>query len=306
MIDYIASKEAREDLIEILKGHVEQKQLDKLKYENLEKINKLYKYSSISCYTYDNIENNHLVANRPENFNDLFDSTIHKNTYSSRMKKLEEQKKYGKMLGYDNLLENVDYSYIKKNSEKIDRYGMTYLRQDLFISCLSETNNNNLMWSHYANENKGICIEYDFSDFKKNIIMFTYPVIYVDSPIDVIELLENEKNVELAILVSSICKHRDWMYENEWRVIFYIPFSNKNKKSKDILKFNVPDVKKIYLGKKFENSLNSETKQKDSQTENYKLLLEVIKKKNIELKVAKRQTRSYNIDFEEFDVDSLK
>ena len=64
-------------------------------------------------------------------------------------------------------------------------------RQDLFtrsrnivdtiwrVGCLTESPCNRLMWSHYANNHRGLCIEYDFSAFNSFSAGVTFaPVIY--------------------------------------------------------------------------------------------------------------------------------
>lgn len=49
------------------------------------------------------------------------------------------------------------------------------------MTCMTETYDNILMWSHYANSHKGICIEYDVKKLltQKNAFnYYIYPVIY--------------------------------------------------------------------------------------------------------------------------------
>ena len=37
------------------------------------------------------------------------------------------------------------------------------LRKKLLVACFTEENNSPLMWAHYSNSHKGLCIEYDLS-----------------------------------------------------------------------------------------------------------------------------------------------
>ena len=48
------------------------------------------------------------------------------------------------------------------------------------ICCFSSRYDSILMWSHYADENKGICVEYDLGllDHSNPILRHIYPVIY--------------------------------------------------------------------------------------------------------------------------------
>lgn len=77
-----------------------------------------------------------------------------------------------------------------------------------------------LMWSHYANSHKGMCVKYRFKkDFFKEYmvgskeLLFICPVIYEEN----IQQTGNQKRLmgnELLI------KSKDWEYENEKRMIF--------------------------------------------------------------------------------------
>jgi hypothetical protein len=305
MIDYIKSQKARQDLKKFLKGKVDKEQLEKLQYHNLESVNKLYKYSSINEYTGSNISNNYLIAKRPESFNDIFDSTMHSNTYIKNKQELEKSINLSKQFGYEKAYEGFDDDYIRKFSTDQDRHRMTYFRRDLYINCLTDTNSNILMWSHYADNNSGICIEYDFSNADNDISAFTYPVIYIDEPIDVTELIKGTKDIPLAILISAICKYKDWKYENEWRIIFYFPFSGSNDRTKGIAELIAPNISTIYLGNSFVDHYNRISKRDSSQLSHYRSFFDIVKRNSIIIKVAKLQVKSYKLEFEQFDIGGL-
>lgn len=116
-----------------------------------------------------------------------------------------------------------------------------------FISCFSTSNDNLLLWAHYANKHTGYCVEYDLEN-TDNI----FPVIYS---------LNKKKNSEiLNKYFSNISKYSGdlyinfllrksyhWMYENEWRLIL-----NETKGEKCgngiLVKFN--PIKALYFGTK--------------------------------------------------------
>ena len=68
---------------------------------------------------------------------------------------------------------------------------------DNYCLCLSENNSSVLMWSHYADNHKGICIEYDFESIKNNKLIYysLFPVNYTAKPIDIYDLVNSEKNI---------------------------------------------------------------------------------------------------------------
>ncbi|EJR0962114.1 TPA: DUF2971 domain-containing protein [Vibrio parahaemolyticus] len=109
------------------------------------------------------------------------------------------------------------------------------------IVSLSETNNNLLMWSHYANQHKGIVIEFD-----TNYLLFEnhkpYPITTYDSDLETEVLDEVEINKRLSInsgeiqrvrynskrpsykdfeniLEHFLVKSDEWIYEKEHRII---------------------------------------------------------------------------------------
>ena len=93
----------------------------------------------------------------------------------------------------------------------------------LGILSLSELGDNILMWSHYAQQHKGICVE--FERVASNILgssSSTLPVRYsIKAPIiDAwhyrIANKEEQNEMELSL---ALAKANDWAYEREWRVI---------------------------------------------------------------------------------------
>lgn len=91
------------------------------------------------------------------------------------------------------------------------------------ILSLSELEDNILMWSHYAQQHQGICVE--FRRTSSNILGapdYTLPVRYsIKAPtIDAISYRtaepEERNEIELSLVLT---KAADWTYEREWRII---------------------------------------------------------------------------------------
>lgn len=118
--------------------------------------------------------------------------------------------------------------------------------RNLRICSFSLTNNSLLLWSHYSDEHKGICIEYDFRDHDK-IRPFIQPVIY-SHKIHKIGLFEEYTTMNM--IASSLIKSKDWEYEQEWRLTIF------KQKEKFPQKMKTPKPKAIYLGTRF--SVNNE------------------------------------------------
>lgn len=98
-----------------------------------------------------------------------------------------------------------------------------------------------LLWSHYSDEHKGICLEYDFREVDI-VSTFIQPVIYRDK---VFKIGLFEEYSTMRMIGSSLIKSKDWSYEHEWRVTIF--------RQKDYFpqKIAVPFPKAIYLGTRF-------------------------------------------------------
>jgi hypothetical protein len=118
------------------------------------------------------------------------------------------------------------------------------------LQSFSEINNSTIMWSHYADVHRGICIEYDPID-----IDFKYPLLPVEYSNKLFCMPDFEeldvKQRDLAIYKSFLIKAYDWNYEHEWRLLYpeidTVDMSNK-------IYIKAPKPKAIYLGKRFEEN----------------------------------------------------
>lgn len=109
-------------------------------------------------------------------------------------------------------------------------------------------------WAHYADNHRGICIEYVVENGYS-----IYPVLYESSRIDATSIIVNYLNQQdsprditendgfLLLMFQGVVKHKSWSYENEFRILF----PNLLKKEKG---FSVPlvdiglKINAIYLG----------------------------------------------------------
>jgi len=83
------------------------------------------------------------------------------------------------------------------------------------LYCLSENNDSILMWSHYAEEHQGYCLEFEatahtafFGAAQKVKYNTDFPVVdFFNTP--------NEEQAELIFLTKFV----GWSYEKEWRIV---------------------------------------------------------------------------------------
>ena len=94
------------------------------------------------------------------------------------------------------------------------------------VGCLCTDNKNRLMWSHYADNHKGFCVEYDYSSYGcKDDETLPYPVIYSGKRVKVPwkpaldNTSENLDDATGKLVLALLTKDSVWQYENEWRVL---------------------------------------------------------------------------------------
>lgn len=94
------------------------------------------------------------------------------------------------------------------------------------VLCVSEKNDNVVMWSHYADSHSGVCIRLQCIEEIDNTLLMAKPVNYTGSfPVfpllqEHVKHLTGECPIDFAELLNKIpyVKHKHWGYENEWRV----------------------------------------------------------------------------------------
>ncbi|MFG6372856.1 MAG: DUF2971 domain-containing protein [Oscillospiraceae bacterium] len=113
------------------------------------------------------------------------------------------------------------------------------------VCCLCTSNKNKLMWSHYADSHRGICIEYDFSDISADAVQ-PMPVFYTNKRpklpwrAAIAPTPENQSEAIIHFMKALLTKDELWSYENEWRLIV--------QSSIEVSDLNAPPIKCIYIG----------------------------------------------------------
>ena len=143
------------------------------------------------------------------------------------------------------------------------------------VGCLTEHFDNRLMWSHYADSHRGICIEYDFSSFSPSLERVVFaPVVYSSKRPKFTGELQNHLNhnqlnlQDRQYLTSALfTKDTIWKYESEWRILKGVHICKKYgtdlrclmchalpqmpscyQESDPYLEFTMPSISAIYFG----------------------------------------------------------
>jgi hypothetical protein len=260
-----------------------------LKYEHFP--NSFFRYRKLCQKTIDSISENYIWLAEIASLNDPFECSLQfdsdKSTrlfFASKEFHLSFKKKFGKELTkseIENIVTNKEpfrkYAEICKGKnivmeitpeeqlEKIQRRWLEIIEEtnaSIRICSFSELNDSLLLWSHYADAHRGICIEYDLVEEGPEIRAFLQPIVYSDT-VHKIELFE--ELTTLRKIGSTLIKSKEWEYEREWRVTIF--------KQNDTIpnKMTISKPKAVYLGTRF--YLNEENLKQQ--------LLKILKEQNI-------------------------
>ena len=247
----------------------------------------LFKFRGCTEYSLDAFEKDELWLSKASLFNDLHDSLLFFDK-SYILKTIEEMFSNGNMLALftaltkgqvpleqnhiltsdvqqrvTSLFSSMDaeqltdmvWKSVPNFSEFLDQcfyFAKEGIRENIKMVCLSESIKSPLMWAHYADNNKGFALGYDFrnneitqcsncqnrscNDMKLATI---YPVIYSDKRFDatnygqwyVWQVLNDRMNIpreetywdNFLFVKAALHKSNNWAYENEWRIICSTP-----------------------------------------------------------------------------------
>ena len=181
---------------------------------------KLYKYKAINKFFIDSLVNGTIYFARPDELNDPFDCKVDiKNSISNAAKSLDgtDKQKLIELLKDEEVFDNL------KND--INNLGVCSF-SGVFKCDQQEV----LMWTHYANNHRGVCIKYEFPwNFvdKDDEIVSCSNVSYdpealttwfKSSEILSLDFNSEEFIMELAKKMLTI-KSPSWCYESEIRII---------------------------------------------------------------------------------------
>lgn len=216
----------------------------------------LYKFRPINNYTISQFKYDELYVSKIITFNDDNELVY----YNDKAKFKKHLTKYIKKIGLNNinhalnqnftLEQMLNYLYTDANNNYLS------LPLNLYATCFSKKINCGSMWAHYASNNTGFALAYDFKDllekskfskFSNNVIL---PVQYkskrfnitkgsiesskdrINMYLDLEKFIKNaekeiEKNKKKPISKKKLrsnfmyyCrKAKNWSYENEWRII---------------------------------------------------------------------------------------
>lgn len=342
----------KDDFVELLFSNDQTKinaiKSAKLKYENFPSY--LYRYRPCDDYSIDSLKDDKIFLSDPRKFNDPYDCAFmltnfnvdnkfinqillddpngFRKAYDLNKKQLVKLKKSPDVIkDLTRIIAKKNHPEHKNDPKKLRDISKDYEKQfremkldinelkgHMGVVCFSEQYNSLLMWSHYAKEHTGFCVQYDFKSlgYNSHLTRLLFPIIYTNNifPIDDyvnkgiyslkssfknvfssfmsgVDLTEmningNELNKEkmkfnnMFYVYAALNKYKGWEYENEWR---YVISNKKDLKSEFI---DVPKPVSIYLGAKADGN-------KDA-------ILEIGKDRNIDVYQMQMKSSEYTLE----------
>jgi hypothetical protein len=185
---------------------------------------RLYKYTPILTRTLSIISTGKVWYTKPRGFNDPFDCGLDLFGDIPIEEKIQVLRAKMERDGWspEKITQQLRHSFNAKgelnqiamrNIERLTE-AIQQRRNDVGILSLSRTPQSVLMWSHYADQHKGICLEFAVPvspslhevSYSKMAPRFTLHDIHV------------KRDAEI-IFPFFTTKHKDWRYEKEYRVI---------------------------------------------------------------------------------------
>ncbi len=179
----------------------------------------LYKYYPDTPLHLNSVKNSKMWYSAPCNFNDVFDCDIsidEEKIFTEALKLFSDKRRIrpGSKIWLD------FRAKIKRGVHSL-RTQFDELRNTTGVSCLSEAEDSLLMWAHYANNHRGICVEYDLLEINSTLQFTAIPVIYSEERacFNFFQQQGIENDTLKLFIQSLISKSPEWSYEKEWRII---------------------------------------------------------------------------------------
>lgn len=212
----------RENIIALLTGNAQDKRNAYWQIGNYYSCSapaSLYKYYRDRSIDLEAVKGNKMWFAAPCKFNDVFDCEItidEASLFNCALQMAPENMMIRTGSPAWKNLKATMHKEIKKFRSSFET-----LKSTMGISCFSETDDSLLMWAHYANNHRGMCVEYDLMKINQQLNFTPVPIVYSKDRV-CFNMLHPDTagNDSIALFIQSITtKSEEWGYEREWRII---------------------------------------------------------------------------------------
>lgn len=176
-----------------------------------------YRYKENNCYARRELIEKNFWFSKPVLFNDPCDSAMHLLHSNERVQVIDKLNSH--------LMENCDPVMLLEGINDIKSFQK--VRNDVLdriknrgICCFTTKFDNPLMWAHYADEHRGVCLEYAVTDDRT---LDDFHRVKYSNQIDAKRIMQSYSHsggicdeLDLELLTT---KPKEWEYEEEYRYI---------------------------------------------------------------------------------------
>jgi hypothetical protein len=245
----------------------------------------VFRYRAMNKNTMKEVLNTEIWHSTIDNLNDPFEFPIHLDWSELKKSDASTLTKYAQ---HFSILSNDEITYyiinnqldkirniIIDNLEKLQMSLPEYY-SGLFVACFSGNMKSPLMWSHYSDGMKGLCIAYNRNHLESSELFKLFPIEYNQNPIKfnysdltMIPVMnefkyydyeKNEESVGKGSLVRLTSykylyqKHERWGYEEEMRNIIDPNSKRSNPKNGGLIAYPKGAVSAVIVGSKMKKT----------------------------------------------------
>lgn len=181
----------------------------------------LHRFQKIDQNLFNSLIYNYQWFSNPLDFNDPYDCNIELD-YTNTPEEIEVFIREMNDNNYNIKDERYIVKRIKSFVEKPELMALLSKQQDakivskMGLCCFSERDDSLLMWSHYGDSHKGVCLSFDF---REDLNFFTVPYC-VDYPEKYPKVnFINDRRTAKLYRIQFATKSKEWQYEQEIRII---------------------------------------------------------------------------------------
>lgn len=173
----------------------------------------IYKYFCVNENTKDSLKEAYLWLSSPTTFNDPFDTWTEFVSFNPSAQQINEM---GERASLQFQREQFD-NFVTSRPDQFRQAFYQALRgtvETRGVCCFSKNNESILMWSHYADRHRGLCLGFDPNESRLDL-MPAFDVRYTldFQPVNYFSMSRE------ALIFMHITKSVEWQYEKEVRIL---------------------------------------------------------------------------------------